>query len=227
MKARVLAILDWYYKKMDSSTNSARRAGILLVLERALLIGGVLLVMIWAGVTLWGNLASRSEVAELQRSLAIPDQALWSAARKKAYLESLQSDPGSAVALLRIDRLNIETPVFDAVSELNLNRGVSRIEGTATLSEKDNLGIAGHRDSFFRPLKDIETGDEIVLQSPLGEVSYRVVETLIVDPEDIWVLDPTEEAMLTLVTCYPFYFVGNAPERFIVRAVADTQTTGP
>jgi sortase A len=212
---------------MDNSTDTTRRAGMLLVLERCLLIGGVLLLVVWAGVTLWGNLASRNEVAQLQRSLAVPDQALWSEARKQAYLESLQNDPGAAIALLRIDRLDIETPVFDAVNELNLNRGVARIEGTATLSEIDNLGIAGHRDSFFRPLKDIEIGDDIVLQSPLGEVNYQVVETLIVDPEEIWVLDPADAATLTLVTCYPFYFVGNAPERFIVRAVADNPTSGP
>jgi sortase A len=212
---------------MESSTETARRGGLLLILERALLLGGALLLLVWGAVTLWGNLASRSEVAELQRTLAIPDQALWSQARKEAYLESLQSDPGAAIALLRIDRLNIESPVFDAVNELNLNRGVSRIEGTATLSENDNLGIAGHRDSFFRPLKDIEVGDGIVLRSPLGEVDYRVVETLIVEPEDIWVLDPADEAMLTLVTCYPFYFVGNAPQRFIVRAVAQPPIAGP
>lgn len=218
---------DCYHPLMDSSTETAKPSRALVLLERCLLIGGGLLLLAWAGVTLWGNLASRSEVAELQRSLAIPDQALWSDARKKAYLESLQSDPGAAIALLTIDRLNIETPVFDSVNELNLNRGVSRIEGTATLMENDNLGIAGHRDSFFRPLKDIEIDDEIVLQSPLGEVSYRVVETFIVEPEEIWVLDPADEATLTLVTCYPFYFVGNAPERFIVRAVAQHPIVGP
>ena len=205
---------------MSSSTDSTPQRRALILLERMLIAAGVLLVALWGAVTLWGNLASRGEVAELQRSLDVPDQALWSQARKEAYLESLKSDPGNAIALLSIERLGIETPVFDTVSELNLNRGVSRIEGTAKLSEADNLGIAGHRDSFFRPLKDVALGDTISLHSPLGEVTYQVVETLIVEPEDVWVLDPSEERTLTLVTCYPFYFVGSAPQRFIVRAVA-------
>lgn len=196
----------------------------LKALEWVLIGGGLLLLAIWAGVTLWGTLASKAEVAQLQRSLAVPDQELWSQARKQAYLESLERDLGAAIAVLTIDRLDIETPVFDSVNELNLNRGVSRIEGTATLAEADNLGIAGHRDSFFRPLKDVEIGERIKLTSPLGVTEYEVMETLIVDPEDVWVLDPADQAMLTLVTCYPFYFVGSAPERFIVRAVAVSET---
>lgn len=189
------------------------------LLEWTLIGGGVLMLAIWAGVTLWGNLASRAEIAEFERSLAVPDQALWSDARKTAYLENLDRDPSAAIALLNIEKLGIRSPVYDEVNELNLNRGVARISGTATLSESDNLGIAGHRDSFFRPLKDIAIGDAIELRSPLGTTTYHVVETLIVEPEDVWVLDPTTQATLTLVTCYPFYFVGSAPERFIVRAV--------
>jgi sortase A len=196
----------------------------LKTLEWLLIAGGLLLLAVWAGVTSWGTLASRAEVAQLQRSLAVPDQALWSQSRKAAYLESLDRDPGAAIALLTIERLDIETPVFNRVNELNLNRGVSRIEGTANLTEADNLGIAGHRDSFFRPLKDVEIGDRINLTSPLGVAEYQVTETFIVDPEEVWVLDPADQATLTLVTCYPFYFVGSAPERFIVRAVAVSDT---
>lgn len=208
----------------DVEINSAGRQRVLRILEWLLIAGGTILLAIWAGVTLWGSLASKAEVAQLQRSLAVPDQALWSQARKQAYLESLERDPGAAIAVLSIDRLDIETPVFDSVNELNLNRGVSRIEGTATLSEADNLGIAGHRDSFFRPLKDVAIGERIKLTSALGVTEYEVMETLIVDPEDVWVLDPADRATLTLVTCYPFYFVGSAPERFIVRAVAVSET---
>lgn len=81
------------------------------------------------------------------------------------------------------------------------------------------MGIAGHRDGFFRVLKDISVGDFIDIESLAGSRRYRVLETLIVDPADVYVLDPTQEPSVTLVTCYPFYFVGHAPQRFIVRGV--------
>jgi len=82
-----------------------------------------------------------------------------------------------------------------------------------------NLGIAGHRDSFFRGLKDIAAGDLIELATPHETTVYRIERTSVVAPEDVYVLDPTSTRVLTLVTCYPFYFVGPAPQRFIVRAV--------
>jgi len=220
-------MVHWYDQAMSDTEHSIDEPGAdqnrgLRMLERFLIGAGLSLLVVWGGVTLWGSLASRAEVADLERSLAVPDQELWSEARKAAYLESLDRDPSAAIALLNIERLGIRSPVYDDVSELNLNRGVARISGTATLSESDNLGIAGHRDSFFRPLKDIAIGDAIELKSPLGATVYEVVETLIVEPEDVWVLDPTSQATLTLVTCYPFYFVGSAPERFIVRAVVSS-----
>ena len=94
-----------------------------------------------------------------------------------------------------------------------------RIEGTAIPGAEGNAGIAGHRDGFFRGLKDIGPGDVIELDTLKGNESYRVERVWIVDPEDVSVLDPTSTRALTLVTCYPFYYVGSAPQRFIVRAV--------
>ena len=85
-------------------------------------------------------------------------------------------------------------------------------------------GIAGHRDGFFRPLKDIAVGDLIEVEA-VGHVDrYRVQHTWIVTPDDVWVLDPTDTPSLTLVTCYPFYFIGSAPKRFIVRAAREDVT---
>jgi sortase A len=81
-----------------------------------------------------------------------------------------------------------------------------------------NVGIAGHRDTFFRPLRNIRQGDMIALTTLEGEYRYRVVSTSVVSPSEVSVLRPTGEEVLTLVTCYPFYYVGSAPERFIVRA---------
>ena len=84
-----------------------------------------------------------------------------------------------------------------------------------------NLGIAGHRDGFFRPLKDIALGDVMTLQTTRGTESFKVSSIDIVDPSDVSVLAPTETSTITLVTCYPFYYVGHAPKRFIVKATAE------
>ena len=102
-----------------------------------------------------------------------------------------------------------------------MNRGAGWIEGTAELGTTGNIGLAGHRDGFFRGLKDIKSGDVIELETLDGSLTYRVSEITIVDPEDVYVLAPTPEPSVTLVTCYPFYFVGNAPKRYIVRGVLE------
>ena len=150
-----------------------------------------------------------------------PDQALWSESRKQQYELARQAVDGPPVAVLSIDHLGIEVPVYDGTSEDVLNRGVGRIEGTARVDHEGNLGIAGHRDSFFRPLKDIEIGDMMELQTGEGIVTYAVSSIEIVEPEDVFVLAPTSERTLTLVTCYPFYYVGHAPKRYIVKATAE------
>jgi sortase A len=157
----------------------------------------------------------------LARHASNPDQALWSESRKRQYELARQADARPPVAVLSIDHLGIEVPVYDGTSEDFLNRGVGRIEGTARVDHEGNLGIAGHRDSFFRPLKDIEIGDMMELQTGEGIVTYAVSSIEIVEPEDVFVLAPTAERTLTLVTCYPFYYVGHAPKRYIVKATAE------
>jgi sortase A len=150
-----------------------------------------------------------------------PDVALWSEKRIADYEQSLTVDSELPQALLTIENLNIQVPVYNGADEFNLNRGVARIKGTAAIDETGNLGVAGHRDGFFRGLKDIAVGDSIELQTTRDTVTYQVSSIEIVDPEDVYVLDPTDDRTLTLVTCYPFYFVGHAPKRYIVKAVAE------
>ncbi len=106
----------------------------------------------------------------------------------------------------------------EGVDTLTLRRAAGHIPGTALPGQPGNVGIAGHRDRFFRPLRNIRRNDIITLTTLLGEYRYRVVSTKIVSPSDVGVLDPSVNEILTLVTCYPFYFVGSAPSRFIVRA---------
>ena len=108
--------------------------------------------------------------------------------------------------------------VAEGVEPTTLRRAAGHIPGTALPGQPGNVGIAGHRDTLFRPLRNIRRDDLITLITPQGEYRYRVVSTRIVNPRDIAVLAPSRNEVLTLVTCYPFYFVGSAPDRFIVRA---------
>jgi len=162
-------------------------------------------------------LAGASTLWEVTR----PNQELWAAKRIAEYEESLKVEAGPPLAVLSIGKLDIQVPVYNGADDFNLNRGVGRIKGTAPIDAVGNLGIAGHRDGFFRGLKDIAVGDRIDLQTPGGTVAYSVSSILIVGPDDVSVLDPTREQTLTLVTCYPFFYVGHAPMRFIVKASAE------
>lgn len=159
--------------------------------------------------------AERDPLAEVGE----PDQSLWDKARIAAYERSATASQAPPIGVLSIPAIDLRVPIFDGTSEVALNRGAGRIEGTADIDAVGNLGLAGHRDGFFRGLKDIERADVIDIQTRGGTRHYRVTDTFIVDPTDVHVLDATDHATLTLVTCYPFYFVGEAPKRYIVKAV--------
>jgi len=156
-----------------------------------------------------------------QINIRAPDQSLWNAKRIKDYDDSFKEIKELPLAILSIEKFNIQVPVYNGTEELNLNRGVGRIKGTARINGEGNLGIAGHRDGFFRPLKDIVVGDSMELLTTEGVVKYEVTSIVIVDPDDVSVLAPTENNTITLVTCYPFYYVGHAPKRYIVKAEAE------
>lgn len=125
---------------------------------------------------------------------------------------------GSLVGRIEIPRVGVSTIVLEGVDNKTLRRGAGHIPETSLPGDGGNVGIAAHRDSFFRALKDIRKNDIIRLETLQGTFSYRVEWTQIVQPEDTQVLAETGVPALTLVTCYPFYYVGSAPKRFIVRA---------
>lgn len=156
-------------------------------------------------------------------SYALPDKAHWSQARIHAY-EKAEANAGERagfpVAVLSIPKVGLDVPVFAADTARNMNRGAVLVRGTGPVGGVGNTAIAAHRDGYFRVLKNVAVGDLLILQTLSGTWKYRVASLKIVKPTDISVLHQTSVPVVTLVTCYPFYFVGNAPRRFIVKAVA-------
>ena len=162
--------------------------------------------------------SANSATAGLPSSNGIPDFRFWAEKRIEAYQLSMAQNFPAPLGVLRISSIDLEVPVLEGTDDSTLNRGVGHVEGTTAVGGEGNIGIAGHRDGFFRVLKDIRQGDRIDLQTESGGSHYAVDRIVIVPPEDVSVLDPRPRPTLTLVTCYPFSFVGSAPLRYIVQA---------
>jgi sortase A len=125
---------------------------------------------------------------------------------------------GTPLAELSIPRIGLSAVVLQGSDDHTLRVGLGHIETTPLPGEPGNVAIAGHRDSFFRPLRNVQVGDDIMLDTPARRVHYRVSSFRVVNSSEVSVIDPTSAAVLTLVTCYPFQFIGAAPDRFVVRA---------
>jgi sortase A len=132
--------------------------------------------------------------------------------------ETKPPTPLELIGRLEIPNLHLTALVREGADSATLRRAVGHIPGTALPGGNGNIGLAGHRDTFFRALRNIEEGDIIELQTENNAYRYVVESTGVVQPQNIHVLDSSNQPILTLVTCYPFYYVGSAPERFIVRA---------
>jgi sortase A len=148
--------------------------------------------------------------------------------QRMSYHAARQVKDGDLIGRVDVDRLGVSVAVVEGDDASELQHAAGHVEGTALPGDRGNIAIAAHRDTFFRPLKNIRNGDVIRLATPGGVYRYRVSSTRIVKPQDIGVLTSDGREELTLVTCYPFYFIGSAPERFIVRAEriqSDPRTT--
>jgi sortase A len=212
---------------------NALRRRLLLLAERTSWAVGLAALAWWGAFHLE---VARSTRHDLERFAALravtlnagtPDQSLWSPARVSAWREALNDPAPPPLAVLRITKVGLEVPVLRGTADRTLDRAVGHIEDTAEPGRDGNSGIAGHRDGFLRGLKDLAAGDTIELDTLEGTDLYRVERTWVVNPQDVSVLDPTSRRALTLVTCYPFYFTGPAPQRFIVRAVRDERIGVP
>ena len=215
-------------------------AKVLLVVERGLLVLGLLLLATFSLAYIHRIVMSRGEMTNFAaqqlesvrrgeeagsqlngldtlHQTGSVDHSLWSVQRTRSY-EAIPGKSRKTLAVLRIPKLHLEVPVLEGTDELTLNRGVGRIAGTAYPGQAGNIGIAGHRDGFFRVLKDIRPEDSIELVTTSGEDFYGVDRIRITNPDDVSALRRGAKPSLTLVTCYPFYFVGPAPKRYIVEA---------
>ena len=190
-------------------------------IERGLLASGVALG-VWCAVVLIE--------ARFYNSLPVPDAAPLVVTqtllpgdadnKSKSVHGRVVAAPAQGAMLGRIEipSLHLSTVVLEGSDDATLSRGSGHIEDTPFPGEPGNVGIAGHRDTVFRPLRHLHLGEELVLTMPDRIYRYRIRKAFIVGPDDVYVLDPTDHPTLTLVTCYPFEFVGHAPKRFIVQA---------
>jgi sortase A len=201
-------------------------------LEQLLLILGGLMVALYVAANVHRTVLSSAELRRFKarqpasalgpqgmvRTSESPDFSLWSAQRVKDYEEGLVRHFATAIAILRIPKIHVEVPVLEGTDVLSLNRGVGHVTGTAYPNENGNMAIAGHRDSCFRGLRNIVLGDAIEMATTAGTETYIIDRITVVDPGDVSVLKKRSHASLTLITCYPFYFIGSAPKRYIVQA---------
>ncbi len=192
---------------------------------------GMVLLAFYAAARIQGSLLSQVAVQTFEASQGRPsaspngvssplrvDFSLWSQPRIATYKQMLAQQFQPPLALLRIGKIGLQAPVLDGTDDLTLNRGTGWITGSARPGEPGNVGIAGHRDSFFRGLKDLRIGDTMDLVTQNKQQTFVVEDVRVVSPDDVSVLRPRATPSLTLVTCYPFYFVGSAPQRYIVQA---------
>ncbi|MCJ7592570.1 MAG: class D sortase [Woeseiaceae bacterium] len=162
-----------------------------------------------------------------------PSQVLWSQTRRSEFARLKDLFHRAEIARLEFPTLDVIVPVFAGDDEVSMTLGAGHLSDTSSVQGHGNIAITSHRDGAFRVLKDLETGDRILLQTPSGTRDFRIARRLIVNPDQVDVIAPTSDTTLTLITCYPFYFVGKAPQRFIIQAElvtpesADSMTDAP
>jgi sortase A len=190
----------------------ARR--LIRLISSALIVGGFAALAYVAYVGASARYFQKTEAAKFSKSAnAGPVSPTPTVVRRP-----MKVSDGDVIGMIEIQSVGIRAVVLQGDSSNVLRRAVGHVPTTPLPGEPGNIALAAHRDTIFRPLQKIKTGDEIDLRTATGVVQYRVRSTAIVGPSDVRVLESRGRNELTLVTCYPFYYVGNAPERFVVRA---------
>lgn len=194
------------------NTSRSRR-----VLSYLLIAGGGLLLFLGAR-EVWESHLGQTEAAREFQDDAAPASPPTTSSPSGVERPIDRVQRGETLAKLIIPRLDTELYVVEGDGSRELRRGPGHLQGTAMPGAQGNCVIAGHRDTHFRVLKDIREGDDLILQTRAGQFLYRVRKMSVVSPKDTESLQPTDDAELNLITCYPFYYVGSAPKRFVVEA---------
>ena len=182
-------------------------------LERVLLATGLAL-SIWCGaVLLDAHFVAKMPVPDPPKAEAVPTEGIV------VTLPRVAPATGSWVARLDAPSVHLSATVLEGSDDGTLGRGAGHIEDTPFPGQPGNVGIAGHRDTTFRAVRNLQVGDPLELTTGDSIYRYSITKAFIVEPEDVYVLDPGDRPMLTLVTCYPFTFIGHAPHRYILQAV--------
>jgi len=213
------------FRSKRYSTIEAIEEGSLRLIEPLLFA----LALVLLGYVSWVHLESAYVYSHFERAVAdlAPPQRPASAPFgpqlppvSPSRLATTVSMPDSRgfLGVLEVPRLGFSTVIFEGVEEKTLRRAVGHIPGTSFPGGKGNVGIAGHRDRFFRPLRELRSDDLILLHTPHAYYAYNVDSFRVVSPEETGILESSGKGQLTLVTCYPFFYLGPAPERFVVFA---------
>lgn len=198
-------------KKLNfKNSKLIKRIGITFVIPMFLATGGIM-ICLSAG---WNLVAQSYAVGStlFAKPNTNLDEVTFNINGKEVYRPEL----GTIFATLKIDSVNLEKPIVHGDGDSELKKGIGHYAGSTLPGEGGNVVLSGHRDTAFRPLKDIKVGDEVIFETEYGVYKYKVSKTRITNPDDSTVTMPTDYEKLTMYTCYPFNYVGNAPERFIV-----------
>lgn len=201
--------------------SGSRLSWVLRWTERLLIIAGAA-VLVWCGAIVSDAVIAQRHAHSALQAATRQTQPLR---RLPVRASGIPSAPalvsrGAAIGALSIPRVHLSAVVLHGSDAQTLRRGPGHLETSALPGESGNVVIAGHRDSFFWPLRDIQLNDDIILDTPRGQFHYRVAWVRVVKPNEVSVLAATGVPALTLITCYPFWVFGHAPDRFVVRAVA-------
>jgi sortase A len=195
---------------------SAQAHSILRWTRNFFFVAGILILGYCGFVLLDARIYQANETRHFQQEIKDFKPAIASEGRVQKA--SFHPSTGKALGEIELTRIGVTAMILEGTDDRTLRRAVGHIPGTPPPGQPGNVGIAGHRDTFFRALRNVRQDDEITLMTLGGSYRYRVDSISVVGPEDIQVLDNSGGDVLTLVTCYPFSFVGPAPRRFIVRA---------
>ena len=210
--------------RLPQTASTLPLVALLLPLERLLFAAGIGLLAFWC----LAMARSRIDNAAASRQLDLMIAAQRSRVAT-APAPALRLGAGDVVGRITAERVGVSTVVLEGDDSSTLLDAAGHIPGTALPGEDGNVAVAGHRDSFFRGLRNIHRGDRITFTCPQGTFRYEVEAIRIVDPDDTWVLEPQGQPSLTLVTCYPFGYIGHAPHRFVVvaRQLTESDTVRP